>query len=112
MKFLIMARASAEPDAGVLARELAEAMLDFDESLGNAEVPVAAEGLNPGGAGARTCAGFWVIDVSSQQEAISWALRVPRVTGGEDIEIRQVHDVTEIPEEMLVPELAMREVTA
>ena len=105
MKFLIMARVSAEPDAGVLPRDkLAEAMLDFDEALANAKVPVAAEGLCPGYAGARRCAGFWIIDVSSEQEAISWALRIPRVAGGEDIEIRQVNGATEIPEEMLAPE--------
>ena len=113
MKFLIMARVSAEPDTGVLPRDkLAEAMLDFDEALANANVPVAAEGLRPGCAGGRRCAGFWIIDVSSEQEAISWALRIPRAAGGEDIEIRQVNGATEIPEEMLAPEPATREVAA
>lgn len=113
MKFLIVARASAEPDAGVLPRDkLAEAMLDFDEALANAKVPVAAEGLQLGCAGARTCAGFWITDVSSEHDAIIRALRIPRAAGGEDIEIRQVNGATEIPEEMLAPEPATREVAA
>lgn len=80
--------------------------------LANAKVPVSAEGVHPGCAGARTCAGFWILDVSSEQEAISWALRIPRAARGEDIEIRQVNGPMEVSEEMLAPEPATREVAA
>jgi hypothetical protein len=76
-------------------------MLDFDEALADAKVPAAAEGLHPGYTGARTCAGFWIINVSSEQEAISWALRIPRAAGGEDIEIPPGQWRHGIPEEML-----------
>jgi hypothetical protein len=98
MKFLIVARTSSEPDAGVLPRDkLAKAMLDFDEALANAKVTVAAEGLHPGYTGARTYARFWIIDVSSKQEAISWALRIPRAAGVGYIAIRQVNGAMESP---------------
>jgi hypothetical protein len=113
MKFVITARAGAQPDAGVFSREeLAEAMLEFDEALAKAGVRVAAEGFHPGSEGAGTCAGFWIIDVSSNQEAVGWALRVPRVAGSEAIEVFQVHDATEIPEEIRRPEPAEPEVAA
>jgi hypothetical protein len=112
MQFLIVARVSAEPEAGAPARkELVEAVLDFDEALAKAGVLVAAEGLNPGFGGARICA-FWIIDVSSKGQAISWALNVPCVAGGEALEVRQVRDVTEIPDEILWPVRAAPEVAA
>ena len=91
MKFVVMGRANAESEAGVLpGRALVEAMLEFDEALAEAGVLVAAEGLHPSSEGARICysrgkptvidgpfatreviAGFWMIDVTSKEEAIS-----------------------------------------
>jgi YCII-related domain len=53
--------------------------------------------------------GFWIIDVTSQGEAIRWALRIPCLADGEAIEIRPVYDATEFPEEMLSPGLGTRE---
>jgi len=43
--------------------------------------------------------GYWMIDVESRQEAIEWASRCP-ASANEIIEIRQVHEMTEYPEEM------------
>jgi hypothetical protein len=108
MNFLIMAKARAAPETDTHPREeLVEAMLDFDEALSRAGVPVPAVGLNPGSQDARICGAFWIIDVSSREQAISWARRVPRVTGSEPIEVRGVDDATEIPEEALWPVPAM-----
>lgn len=110
MKFLITTTACARPETGVLPRkELAEAMLDFGEALATAGVPVEAEGLCAGSGAPSTCAGFLIIDISSEKEAIGWALRLPRVAGGEAIGIRQIHGATEILEEMRSRELAGRD---
>jgi hypothetical protein len=104
MNFLIMARASAAPEAGAHPRaELVEAMLDFDDALGEARVPVPAEGFYPGSEDTHRCGAFWIIDVCSEEEAISWARRVPRVTGSEPIEVREVVGTTEILDDMLRP---------
>jgi hypothetical protein len=110
MKFLIMARASVAPEAGAHPRaELVEAMLDFDETLSEAGVPVPAEGFYPGSEDMRTCGAFWIIDVSSLEQAISWARRVPQVAGSEPVEVREVVDTTAIPEDLLRPVPAMCE---
>jgi hypothetical protein len=43
--------------------------------------------------------GYWLIDVASRDDAISWAKRCP---GGENevIEVRQVQEVADWPEQM------------
>jgi hypothetical protein len=110
MNFLIMARASAAPEAGIHPRAaLVEAMLDFDEALREAGVPVPAEGFYPGSEDTRICGAFWIIDVSSEEQAIGWARRVPRVAGSDPIEVREVIDTTEVPDDMFRPVPAMCE---
>jgi hypothetical protein len=99
-------RASAAPEDG--ARELVEAVLDFDDTLAEAGVPVLAKGLSPaparrGGRPGEHGAAFWIIDVSSTEQAIDWALRIPPVAGGESIEIRQLRDAADVLEKMLWP---------
>jgi hypothetical protein len=65
-------------------------------------------GRRPSPEGGRT---IRVTDVTSQEDAIGWALRIPCVTDGEAVEIRQVYDATETPEGMLSAETgAVREV--
>jgi YCII-related domain len=55
MKFMIIARASAESETGALpGAELFEAMLDFNEVLAKAGMLIAAEGLHPSSEGACT----------------------------------------------------------
>jgi hypothetical protein len=53
-------------------------------------------------------AGFWMIEVTSKDEAIEWAKRVP-FSDGEVIEIRQVFEPSDFPPEVLPPEDAARE---
>jgi hypothetical protein len=43
--------------------------------------------------------GYWMIEVNSLQAAIGWAKRCP-ASANEIIEIRQVHEVTDYPEQM------------
>jgi len=52
--------------------------------------------------------GFWMIQVTSKEEALQWATRAPFPEGAE-IEVRQVFEVTDFPAEILPPAEARRE---
>jgi hypothetical protein len=95
------------------------AMMKYNESLQKAGVLLALDGLHPPSMGARVSfpggkpkvvdgpfaeakevvGGYWMIQVKSREEAIEWARRCP---GGENetIEIRQVHEMSEFPEDI------------
>jgi hypothetical protein len=110
--------ATAAPDA-MPDPEAVKAMMKYNEQLEQAGVLLGLDGLHPPAAGARVSfkggkplvtdgpfaetkevlGGYWMIDVASQAEAISWARRCP---AAEDdiIEIRQVHEMSEFPEEV------------
>ena len=96
-----------------------EAMMKFNESLQQAGVLLALDGLHPPSMGARVSfpggkpkvvdgpfaeakevlGGSWMIQVKSKEEAIAWASRCP---GGENeiIEIRQVQEMADFPEDV------------
>jgi len=133
MRFIIFVKASQDSEAGVPpSQELVTAMMKFNEDMAKAGVLLAADGLHPSSKGARVkfsggkrtvidgpfaetkelVAGFWMIDVRSMEEAIEWVRRVPEPMGdGEEaeIEIRQVIEMDEWPEETVTPETAARE---
>jgi hypothetical protein len=110
--------ATAAPDA-MPSAEAVQAMMRYNEELKEAGVLLSLDGLHPPSAGARVSfkggkpvvtdgpfaetkevlGGYWMIDVGSQGEAIAWAQRCP---AGEDdvIEIRQVHEMSEFPEDV------------
>jgi hypothetical protein len=94
----------------------------FNEEMYKAGVLVAAEGLNPGGQGARIevtkgkravvdgpfaeskelIGGFYIVDVKSRDEAIEWALRCPTGLGFDDVlEIRALTGEDDIPASLL-----------
>ncbi|HUI93548.1 MAG TPA: YciI family protein [Chitinivibrionales bacterium] len=99
------------PDA-----EMVAAMSKYNASLKNAGVLISLEGLHPPSAGARvifskgnpvvargpfpkvkeTLGGYWMINVSSLEEAISWASRCPAEDNA-TIEIRRVQEFEEFP---------------
>jgi hypothetical protein len=113
MKFMVMVKASAASEAGAMPSEklLAE-MGRFNEEMVKAGVMLAGEGLHPSAKGARIrfdgdhrtvvdgpfaetkelVAGFWMIEVSSKEEAIEWMKRCPNPhgEGAAEIEIRQI----------------------
>jgi hypothetical protein len=115
MRFMILVKANADSEAGVLPEEslLAE-MGKYNEELVKAGVLLAGEGLHPSSKGARVrfsggertvidgpfaetkelIAGFWLIQVKSKEEAIEWVKRAPNPMPGteSEIEIRQVFD--------------------
>ena len=99
------------PDAKAVA-----AMMKYNESLQQAGVLLALEGLHPPSMGARVSftggkpkvtdgpfietkevlGGYWMIEVNSKQEAIGWASRCPG-SDNELIEIRQVQEMSDFP---------------
>jgi hypothetical protein len=113
MRFMVFVKANEESEAGVMpSQELIDRMGKYNEELVRAGVLLAGDGLHPSSKGAMVrfgpagdvsvtdgpfsetkelVAGYWLIQVSSKQEAIEWVKRVPFGEGGE-IEIRQVFD--------------------
>jgi hypothetical protein len=127
MRFMMIVKASEDSEAGKLptTSELT-AMGAYNEELVKAGVLLAADGLRASSKGARVTfsqkqatvtdgpfaeakeliAGFWIIDVKSQEEAVEWARRVPFDEGG--IEVRQVAEAEDFGE-AFTPELREKE---
>lgn len=126
MRFIITAQSdanpsTADPQAGFDA-ELFKAYMRFNEEMHRAGVLVASEGLNPAAPGARIAVangkryvvdgpfaeskelvgGFYLLEVSSLDEAIRWALRAPSGFGKDDIlEVRQLTGAQDLPPDIL-----------
>jgi hypothetical protein len=117
MRFMMLVKADASSEAGVLPDEKSLAdMAKYNETLIKAGVLLAGEGLHASSSGARVSfrsgkpavvdgpfseakelvAGFWMIQVKSREEAIEWAKRVPFVDG--EIEIRKVFELSDFPQ--------------
>jgi hypothetical protein len=111
MRFMIIRKADANTEAGVLPSEkLLAAMLKYNEEMVNAGVFVSGEGLHPSASGTRVkfsggkpividgpfaetkelIAGFSMIEVKSKAEAIEWVKRWPKEDGNVELEIRRV----------------------
>jgi hypothetical protein len=111
---------SAEPGAVQdLDPEAVAAMMKYNESLEKAGVLLALDGLHPPSTGARVSfvggkptvtdgpfaetkevvGGYWIIDVTSREEAIEWAKRCPG-SENEVIEIRQIQEFSDYSSEV------------
>jgi hypothetical protein len=131
MKFMVIVKASAASEAGVMPSEkLLADMGKFNEELVKAGILLAGEGLHPSAKGARIrfsgnqrtvidgpfaetkelVAGFWMIEVGSKEEAIEWFKRCPNPHEGveSEIEIRQVFGADDFGAEF-TPELREQE---
>lgn len=119
MRFMLLmlpaGHCDAAPDA-VPSAEAVEKMMRFNKSLQEAGVLLALDGLHPPSAGARVSlvdgkvrvadgpfaetkevvGGYWMIDVSSRDEAVAWASRCP-LAPGDTIEVRQVFEMADFP---------------
>lgn len=104
----------AMPSADAVA-----AMMKYNEELQKVGVLLALDGLHPPSMGARVTfvggkpkvtdgpfaeakevlGGYWMIKVKSRQEAIGWACKCP-ASGNEMIEVRQVQEMEDFPEEI------------
>ncbi len=96
--------------------EAVAAMMKYNEALKEAGVLITLDGLHPPSMGVRVSfengkpvvtdgpfteskeviGGYWMIDVTSREEAIAWAKRCP-AANNETIEIRQVFEMTDFP---------------
>ncbi|MBV9881189.1 MAG: YciI family protein [Gemmatirosa sp.] len=130
MRFMVIVKATAESEAGVLPSEqMLTEMGQYNEELVKAGVLLAGEGLHPSSKGARVrfsgsqrtvvdgpfpeakelIAGYWLFQVKSKEEAIEWVKRCPNPMPGEsEIEIRQVFEADDFGA-ALTPELREQE---
>ena len=129
MRFMMLVKANAESEAGVMpSKELIAAMTTYNEEMARAGVMLAGEGLQPSSKGVRIAfkggkrivtdgpfaetkellAGFWIIQVKSRAQALEWASRIP-FTDGEVVEIRQVFETEDFPADVMPPEEKARE---
>lgn len=44
--------------------------------------------------------GYWVIQVRTKDEAVQWARRIPGLTPGQTVELRQIQEMEEFPQEV------------
>ncbi len=138
MKFMILLKADANTESGVLpGPEVFEAMNRFNQELVDAGVLVSAEGLAPSSRGARVhfssgsvrvtdgpfteskelIAGFWIWQVGSKEEAIEWLKRSPFVQAPDvSVEVRQVMGLEDfgdaVPQDVVESEKRLRAQTA
>ena len=130
MRFMVIVRANADSEAGVMpSEELLTQMGNFNEELVKAGVMIGGEGLHPSSKGARVrfsgeqrtvidgpfaetkelIAGYWLLQTDSLAEAIEWVKRVPNPGQGDsEIEIRQVFEAEDFGAEF-TPELRAQE---
>lgn len=117
MRFMIIVKATADTEAGVMPEEgMVDAMADYHEKLAAAGALIDASGLQPSARGwrVRYCgderlvtdgpfpeskeliAGYTLIRAASREEALAWTRRFPNPVGpGRDaeIEVRQLFEL-------------------
>lgn len=134
MRFMIQVRANKDTEAGIFppnAKEMFEAMDRFNQELVRDGWMLAGDGLMPSSKGARIrwtdgkarvidgpfadakelIAGYWVVQAKSKEEVVERFKRCPPpadLSSGE-IEIRQIYDPSDFPEDSITPEIRARE---
>ncbi len=130
MKVMVIVKASQDSEAGKMpSQQLLADMGRFNEDLVKAGIMLAGEGLHPTAKGARVrfagkdryvsrgpfpgtdqlAAGFWIWQVKSLDEAISWVRRCPNPHNEEsEIEIRPLFAAEDFGE-AFTPELREQE---
>lgn len=130
MKVMVIVKATQDSEAGVMPSEqLLTEMGQYNEELVKAGILLAGEGLHPSSKGVRVhfsgsdrtviqgpftpvqelVAGYWLWQVNSIGEAISWVKRCPNPMPGEsEIEIRPIFEAEDFGE-ALTPELREQE---
>ncbi|MGK9148446.1 YciI family protein [Plantibacter flavus] len=121
MKYMLIMRASAEAEEAskdIDFTEIIAAMGRYNESLIQAGVLLAAEGLAPAEEGVvvdfsstppvvsdgpyaeakELFNGFWILDTATQEEAVEWASRAP-LGAGVKLEVRRVPSIDEFPQD-------------
>ena len=138
MRYLMSMMSGPESEAADydVPAEVFEAMAAYNEELVKAGVLLSGEGLAPTAEGAEIVfrdgevtvtdgpfteakefiAGYWVIQVSSREEALEWAKRVPHPPAGSGAEMKlqlrrigELEDMDQMPEDLKDRERALRE---
>ena len=112
-RFIVMLKADEKSEAGLVADQpRLAAMVSHNEASVKAGVMLAGEGLQPSSRGARVkfsadkpavidgpfaeakelVAGFWLIQVTSQDEAIEWVKQYPFPFDDGEVEVREVFE--------------------
>jgi hypothetical protein len=123
MRFMLLMIPKGYENAapGTMPEDMAalDAMMAYNQSLADAGILRAADGLHPPSMGARVSfaggkplvtdgpfaetkevlGGYWIIEVASRAEAIAWASRCPG-SENEIIEVRQIQEAVDWPEDM------------
>jgi hypothetical protein len=129
-RFAILLKASAMTEAGTLhGGEQLKAMMAYNESLVQAGVMVAGEGLQPSSKGTRVIfnnpidvdvvsgpftpvedlvSGFWIFKTETQEEAVEWVKKCPELGKGTIIEVRKLLEREDFGE-AFTPELKEQE---
>jgi len=132
MRVMVIVKATKNSEAGILPSEKMFAeMGKFNEELVKAGIMQSGDGLKPSRAGKRIefsagkastvidgpfaetkelVAGFWIWEVKSMEEAVSWARRCPDPMPGEEavLEIRPFYEAADFGAEF-TPELQAQE---
>ena len=130
MRFMVIIKADERSEGGEMPSErLLTEFGKYNEELVRAGVLLACEGLHPSSNGARIkisgtkrtvvdgpftetkelIAGFWLIQVTSKEEAIEWAKRIPNPEGVDaEVEIRRVFEAEDFGAEFS-PEIREQE---
>jgi hypothetical protein len=135
MRFMIIIKNDPKSEDQMPGPEVFQAMGAYNQSLVDAGILLAAEGLSGSKDGAivgvakgkhvvkdgpfteakELVAGFWIIQVKSKDEAIEWAKRIP-LGDGEAVEVRRVAELSDfegvMPAETIAQEEAMHDAIA
>jgi hypothetical protein len=127
MRFMMLMYPGPKAEAGVMPDDkLIAAMMKYNKELADGGVLLGLDGLQSTAKGARirfsggkasvtegpfqdareVLGGYWMIQVNSKAEAISWASRCP-APAGEMIEIRQVFEAADFGPEVAREEGAL-----
>ena len=121
MQYMLIMRSDDEAVAAyqeIPFEQVIEAMGKYNESMMEAGVLIAGEGLSdasegfvvdfsadpplvtdgPYGETKELFNGFWIIEVSSREEAVEWAKRAP-LGAGAFLEVRRVTEMSDFPED-------------
>jgi hypothetical protein len=129
MKFMIIVKATAESEGGVMpTTDQLTAMGNFNEEMAKAGILRGGEGLHPTSNSARVIfkdgqrsvvegpfneaglmAGFWILEVASRDVALGWMMKCPNPYPGDgNVEIRQIFSADDFGD-ALTPEDRARE---
>ena len=121
MRFMIIVKNSPALENVEPPPEMFEEMGKYNQSLVDAGILLAGEGLTGSKDGAivtfrkggkfevkELVAGFWIIQVKSLDEAVEWAKRIPGFADGEHVEVRRVAEMSDF-EDVMTPEALARE---